>query len=52
MMPKSFRSFAEFEREILRPQSRVGLTFEDMVEDDTFEAELDFDADDEDADSR
>lgn len=38
-LPKSFSTFAEFEREIIRPQNRLGLTIEDIVEDDSFEAE-------------
>lgn len=45
MLPKSFRNFAEFEREIIRPAHRIGLTLEEMVEDSTFDQELDFDAD-------
>lgn len=44
-LPKSFSTFAEFEREILRPQNRLGLTIEDIVEDDSFEAEAEADDD-------
>jgi hypothetical protein len=44
-LPKGFTTFAEFEREIIRPCNRVGLSLEEMVEDPVFEAELDFDAD-------
>lgn len=44
-LPKSFQSFADFEREMLRPNYRIGLTVEDIVEDTSFEAELDFDVD-------
>jgi hypothetical protein len=44
-MPKGFQSFAEFEREIIRGSNRIGLTLEDMVEDDSFEAELELDKD-------
>ena len=44
-LPKSFQNFAEFEREILRPNYRIGASLEDMVEDNSFEAELDFDQD-------
>ena len=43
--PKAFQSFAEFEREIMRPNLRIGMTLEDMVEDQSFDAELDFDKD-------
>jgi hypothetical protein len=43
--PKAFQSFAEFEREIMRPNFRIGMTLEDMVEDQSFDAELDFDKD-------
>lgn len=45
-LPKSFQNFAEFEREILRGNNRVGLTFEDIVDDDAFEAEIEVDSDD------
>ena len=44
-LPKSFNTFAEFEGEILRPANRIGLSLEDMVEDSSFDAEIDFDAD-------
>lgn len=44
-LPKAFQTFAEFEREVLRPNTRIGLTLEDMVEDQSFDAELDFDKD-------
>jgi hypothetical protein len=43
-LPKiNYRSFAEFEREILRP-NRVGFSLEDIVEE-AFDAELDFEKD-------
>jgi hypothetical protein len=45
MQPRSYRNFAEFEREYLKPAFRVGQTFEDMVEDSPFEAEFVFDRD-------
>ena len=44
-LPKTFSTFADFEREVLRPANRIGLTLEDMVEDQSFDAELDFDRD-------
>lgn len=43
-LPKTFRNFAEFEREYLRPGT-VGLSLEEMVEDVAFDAELDFEKD-------
>jgi hypothetical protein len=43
-LPKSYQTFAEFEREILRP-GRVGFSLEDIVEETTFDTELDFDRD-------
>ncbi len=43
--PRSYRNFAEFEREFLKPCTRVGQTFEDLIEDAPFEAEFDFDKD-------
>jgi len=44
-LPKTFSTYADFEREVLRPNNRMGLTLEDMVEDQSFDAELDFDRD-------
>jgi hypothetical protein len=44
-LPKSFQTFAEFEREIVRGSSRLGLSLEEIVEDDSFEAELEIDDD-------
>lgn len=44
-LPKAFQTFAEFEREIIRPAYRIGASLEDMVEDTSFDAEIDFDAD-------
>lgn len=43
--PRAFKTFAEFEREYLRPALRVGQTFEEMLDDGPFEAEFDFDKD-------
>lgn len=43
--PKAFRTFADFEREIIRPGNRLGLTVEDMVDDNSFESEVDFEDD-------
>ncbi len=45
-LPKAFQSYAEFEREILRGSNRVGLSLEDIVEDDAFDAEIEVDSDD------
>ncbi|NUQ74809.1 MAG: transcriptional regulator [Polyangiaceae bacterium] len=44
-LPKNFQNFAEFEREILRGSNRIGLSLEDIVEDTSFDAELDFERD-------
>ena len=44
-LPKNFQTFAEFEREILRGSNRIGFSLEDIVEDTSFDAELDFDRD-------
>ncbi|AGP36393.1 transcriptional regulator [Sorangium sp. So ce296] len=44
-LPRSYQNFAEFEREILRP-NRVGFSLEDIVEEESsFDAELDFEKD-------
>ncbi len=43
--PRSYRNFAEFEREYLKPAYRVGQTFEDLIEDSPFDAEFEFDRD-------
>ena len=46
--PRAFRSFAEFERDYIRPAMRVGLSVEDMIEDGPFDQEFaldDIDAD-------
>jgi hypothetical protein len=43
--PRSYRNFAEFEREYLKPAYRVGQTLEDLIEDSPFEAEFEFDRD-------
>lgn len=43
--PRAFKSFDEFEREIIRPSQSLGLSLEEMVEDSAFEGEPDFDAD-------
>lgn len=42
-LPKTFQTFAEFERDYLRP-GRVGFTLDDL-EEATFDAELDFEKD-------
>ncbi|MFO0555557.1 MAG: transcriptional regulator [Polyangiaceae bacterium] len=45
-LPKSYRSFAEFEREVLYTERRIGLSLEEMVEDHAFDAEVEVDEDD------
>lgn len=45
-IPKSYRSYADFEREEIRPSFKVGFSMEDLVEEATFEVEsFDFDKD-------
>jgi hypothetical protein len=43
--PQNYRSYAEFEREVIRPSFKVGFSMEDMVEEATFDADLNFDMD-------
>ena len=45
-LPKAFQNFAEFEREILRGSTRLGLSLEDIVDDDSFDAEIEVESDD------
>ena len=49
-LPKSFRTFAEFDRDYLRETTRLGLSIEDMIEEPAFDAELEFEAADDDDD--
>ena len=44
-LPKTFQNYAEFEREIIRGSTRIGLSFEDIVDDEVFEAEIEVDDD-------
>ena len=41
-LPRSYRSIEDFEREEIRPSFRIGFTLGDLVEENAFEAELDF----------
>ena len=47
-LPKNFQSFAEFEREVLRQGTRLGLSLESLepVDDNAFEAEIELDNED------
>jgi hypothetical protein len=36
-LPKSYRSIEDFEREELRPQFKVGFSYEDLMQETTFE---------------
>lgn len=45
MAPRFYRNFAEFEREYIRPGRKVGLTVEDVLDDNPFEREFLFDRD-------
>jgi hypothetical protein len=57
-LPRNYRSIEEFEREVLRPNFRVGFSLEDLMQETIFEGsdmlfddqvdELDPDNDDED----
>ena len=49
-LPRSFQTFAEFDRDFLRETTRLGLSIEDIVEEPAFDADLDFapDADEDD----
>lgn len=40
MIPKSYRTYADFEREEIRPSFKVGFSMADMVEEATFEREM------------
>jgi len=44
-MNNRYRSFADFEREMLRPGRRVGQSVEDILDPDHFEREFPLDAD-------
>lgn len=45
--PSFYRSFEEFEREELRPGSRIGFSLDDLIEETNFDGELDFDNEEE-----
>ena len=45
-LPKNFQNFAEFERDYIRGNFRLGLSVEDLVEDDAFDAEIEIATDD------
>ena len=50
-LPRSFQTFAEFDRDYLRETTRMGLSIEDLVEEPAFDAEPDFEpSEDEDED--
>ena len=45
-VPKSYRTYADFEREEIRPSFKVGFSMEDLVEEATFERDpFDWDKD-------
>ncbi|MBI4955498.1 MAG: transcriptional regulator [Myxococcales bacterium] len=48
MPPRAYRSFAEFERDYIRPAMKVGQSVEEMIDDGPFDQE--FSLDDIDAD--
>ena len=45
-LPRSFRNYEEFERDVLSSERRIGLSLEEMVEDNAFGAEIEVDSDD------
>ena len=45
-LPRSFQTFAEFEREIISKERRIGLSLEEMVEDGAFDAETEYSEED------
>jgi len=45
-LPKQFQTYAEFEREILKSSSRLGQSLEDIVEETSFDAEIEVESDD------
>lgn len=49
-LPRSFQTFAEFDRDFLRETTRLGLSVEDIVEETAFDADLDFSTDKDDKD--
>ena len=49
-LPRSFQTFAEFDRDYLRETTRIGMSIEDLVEETAFDADLDFGTDDDDDD--
>jgi hypothetical protein len=44
-MPKFYRTFAEFEREEIRPNFKVGFSMEDLVDEASFESSQGLDLD-------
>lgn len=44
-MSNYYRSFAEFQREMIRPGRRVGQTVEDILDPDVFQREFPLDRD-------
>lgn len=40
-VPKSYRSIEDFQREELRPQFKVGFSYEDLMQETTFEGQSD-----------
>jgi hypothetical protein len=49
-LPRSFQTFAEFDRDYLRETTRLGLSIEDIIEEPAFDADLDFEASEDDED--
>lgn len=47
MRPSFYSSYEEFEREELRSSSRLGFSLDELIEETTFDGELEFDQIDE-----
>ena len=47
MRPSFYSSFEEFEREELRPGNRIGFSLDDLIEETSYDGELDFDNEEE-----
>lgn len=44
-LPRAFQTFAEFEREIIKSNQRIGLSLEDIVEE-SFDGDIEIESDD------
>src|SRR5262245_58669297 len=49
-LPRSCQTFAEFDRDYLRETNRLGMSIEDLIDEPAFDADLDFESDDDEDD--